>query len=584
MTTPTRILAIAPYKGLREMILDIASRREDIWVDAYWADMNEVGELLDRLDLSQYDVILSRGGTLMQISNRVLGAIPICEIEVSFFDVLQALQMAISYHGSIAMVGFKSITDKALDVCAIMGYQIPCHIISSGQEVQECLTSLAKENVAVVVGDTITIKTAEAVGLNHILITSGIDSVTKAIGEAIRTNFYLSKIKRELTLHEALCLHLPVGAALFSDEMALVRCWSIPEELQKPLAEALQTVEPSEFDLASPLLVGADSLMIEHKALQSAGKPYHAFYVLSIAPARACAWEVRMEEAGRGGNALDHCLRSNNQAVAKLLMSAHRAARGKEPILIKGEPGSGKSTLAQAIHAQKRNRVLFLLDGAREIAPHEASALERELARYLASNSCTVLLQNIHRWAKQRRDWLLNCLSREPVRCALIIEMDVLPGSEQEDLKTADALFQVLPNCSVLTMVPLRERKEDIMNFASLFLSESFAENGRQAATFLPEVKPLLEGIYWENNIRQLKAFVQHISRQVYGLQIGTKDVESALGMRGFSPLFGVNLYQPLDDIVKDVVQIVLAQEGYNQTKAASRLGIGRSTLWRMLK
>lgn len=584
MTTPTKILAIAPYKGLREMILDIASRREDIWVDAYWADMNEVGELLDRLDLSQYDVILSRGGTLMRISNRIKADIPICEIEVSFFDVLQALQMASSYHGSIAMVGFKSITDKALDVCEIMGYQIPCHIVSSGQEVRECLTRLAKENVAVVVGDTITIKTAESVGLNHILITSGVDSVSKAIGEAVRTNLYLSRIKQELAQREMLCAYLPVGAALFTEDMAFVRCWSVATELREPLAEALRTVDPSGFDAASPLLVGSVSLMIEHKALQSAGKLFHAFYVLSVSPARAHAWGVKTGENVQGDYALDHCLRSHNQAVAKLLMAAHRAARGKEPILIKGEPGSGKSTLAWAIHAQKRNRALFWLDGAKETEPAEEAALAEEFGRYLACHSCTVLLLNLQLWSEQRIERLLDCLRNTPIRCSLIIEMDALPGEDQGDLKTTDALLQTLANCFVLTTVPLRERKEDIMNFASLFLSESYSENGRQAATFLPEVKPLLESIYWESNIGQLKAFVQHISRQVDGLQIGTKDIESALGIQGSSPLAGVNLYQPLDDIVRDVVRLVLAQEGYNQTKTASRLGVGRSTLWRMPK
>jgi len=584
MITLTRILAIAPYKGLREMILNISSHHEEILIDAYWADMNEGSELLDSLDLSQYDVILSRGGTLMQISNRIKGSIPLCEIEVSFFDVLQALQLARNYQGSIAVVGFKSITDKARDVCEIMGYKIPCFIITSEQETRECLTRLAKENVGMVVGDTITTKTAQSVGLNHVLITSSIDSVTKAIGEAVRINLYLSRSKHELELRETICAHLPIGIVLFTGDMIFVRCWSITTELYTPLVEALQTIKPSTFDMVSPLIVSSLSLMIAHNNIQISGDWFHVFYVLSISPAQANAWGVEAEEIIHGDNALDHCLRSQNQAVARLKTAAHRATRGNKPILINGEPGSGKSTLARAIHAQKCNRVLFWMDGAKEIEPNEETVFAQELGRYLASSSCTVLLLNLHLWSEKLLKWLLDFLRMEPINCSLLIEIDSLPKEGQKYRKTMDELLQTLVNCYVLSMVPLRERKEDIMYFASMFLSESFSENGRQASFFLPEVKQLLESLYWENNLQQLKVFVKHISRQVNGLQISVKDFESALGTQSFSPLIGVNLYQSLDNIIKDVVQLVLAQEGFNQTKAASRLGIGRSTVWRMLR
>ena len=45
-----------------------------------------------------------------------------------------------------------------------------------------------------------------------------------------------------------------------------------------------------------------------------------------------------------------------------------------------------------------------------------------------------------------------------------------------------------------------------------------------------------------------------------------------------------IDLSGTLDKITNDVVRIVLAQENGNQKRAAERLKIGRSTLWRMLK
>lgn len=46
----------------------------------------------------------------------------------------------------------------------------------------------------------------------------------------------------------------------------------------------------------------------------------------------------------------------------------------------------------------------------------------------------------------------------------------------------------------------------------------------------------------------------------------------------------GIDLNRPLDEIVHDVVLRVYEAENMNQTHTAKRLGISRSTLWRMLK
>ena len=45
-----------------------------------------------------------------------------------------------------------------------------------------------------------------------------------------------------------------------------------------------------------------------------------------------------------------------------------------------------------------------------------------------------------------------------------------------------------------------------------------------------------------------------------------------------------IDLDRPLDEIIRDVVLRVYEAENMNQTHTAKRLGISRSTLWRMLK
>ena len=52
----------------------------------------------------------------------------------------------------------------------------------------------------------------------------------------------------------------------------------------------------------------------------------------------------------------------------------------------------------------------------------------------------------------------------------------------------------------------------------------------------------------------------------------------------GSSRLLPIDLSQPLDRIEQDIIRHILAEEGMNQSAAAKRLGIGRSTIWRKLQ
>ena len=59
---------------------------------------------------------------------------------------------------------------------------------------------------------------------------------------------------------------------------------------------------------------------------------------------------------------------------------------------------------------------------------------------------------------------------------------------------------------------------------------------------------------------------------------------ETALWVSTEQSGYQFDLHQTLDHITYDVVRMVLKEEHNNQSKTAQRLGIGRSTLWRILK
>ena len=95
----------------------------------------------------------------------------------------------------------------------------------------------------------------------------------------------------------------------------------------------------------------------------------------------------------------------------------------------------------------------------------------------------------------------------------------------------------------------------------------------------------------WPQNFEQLKRVMENLAVRAGENRITAEHVADVLrsemnlaqGETGQTSNTIIDLTQSLDDINKDIVRIVLDQTDGNQTEAAARLGIGRSTLWRML-
>ena len=72
--------------------------------------------------------------------------------------------------------------------------------------------------------------------------------------------------------------------------------------------------------------------------------------------------------------------------------------------------------------------------------------------------------------------------------------------------------------------------------------------------------------------------------RQAQGSYISAGAVRSVLQEQPRSSLDGgIDLSKTLEEMEKEILSLVLRQEDMNQTRAAKRLGISRSTLWRKL-
>ena len=174
-TKKAKILAIAPYQGLKELMEVSAASRSDLELTVYLGDLSDGAALVDQVQDQGFDVIISRGGTARMIED--IAHVPVVEIMLSGYDMLRAIRLARSYNGRFAIVGFPGITSCAQLICDLIQYPTDIFTIHDSVEAAQCIQRLAAQGYSLIVGDAVTVSQSKQIGLNGILITSGSESI-----------------------------------------------------------------------------------------------------------------------------------------------------------------------------------------------------------------------------------------------------------------------------------------------------------------------------------------------------------------------------------------------------------------------
>ena len=204
------VLAILPYEGMKEIIINAAKEFEEISLYAYVGDLEEgVRIVKERSDDQEYDLIISRGGTA-ELLKKELKDRTILEIQTSFEDVFHAVLLARNYQEKFAIVSFPVIAQRAKELCVLLRYDIEVHTIRSEQEAVELLKKLQKAGYTMVVGDMITALVAKRFGMNPVLIMSGRESIDMTLRQAQQLAVMKKKISGECEILKSMQQTLPV--------------------------------------------------------------------------------------------------------------------------------------------------------------------------------------------------------------------------------------------------------------------------------------------------------------------------------------------------------------------------------------
>ncbi|MBI4615725.1 MAG: sigma-54-dependent Fis family transcriptional regulator [Planctomycetes bacterium] len=294
---------------------------------------------------------------------------------------------------------------------------------------------------------------------------------------------------------------------------------------------------------------------------------------------------------------------AESPAMRALMLRAAPIASSDATVIVLGESGTGKEVLARTLHANSpRSASPFV---AVNVAALPAELLESELfghakgaftgataptpGLFEAAGGGTLLLDEIAEMPLPLQTKLLRVLQEGEVRRvgdtrAQAVDVRVISATNQdlagavEERRFRQDLYYRL-KVFTLHVPPLRERAEDILSLARMFLEEERHPTGR----FSTAAERALLACPWPGNVRELANAVRHGATLSGGRDVGLEHLpDDVIHPRKVRPA-GSPL-RTLAEVEREHVLAVLSACGGNQVDAARVLGIGRTTLWRKLR
>lgn len=300
--------------------------------------------------------------------------------------------------------------------------------------------------------------------------------------------------------------------------------------------------------------------------------------------------------------------------MKELRRIVQKVARTDAGILITGENGTGKDMLAKEIHRMSKRsaesmvcvdvgslpETLFESELFGHVKGAFTDARSDRAGKFEVASGGTLFLDEIGNLPLHLQTKLLTAIQTKsvtrvgsntpvPVDIRLICATNrdlaqmVASGAFREDL-----YFRI--NTIHLTLPPLRERVEDIVPLAEIFLKKYAVKYGKDIDGISENARKDLEGREWKGNIRELQHVVEKavILSDSRILDVGDffpdvrdrldrgTDVSVSSGVKG--------RVMTLDEMEKEMIKEALRQHDGNMSMVAQQLGITRQTLYNKLK
>lgn len=627
------VALIAPYAGMAELAQEIGGQfAEPVQI--------EVGDLMEGVrkgnDLVDkgVEVVISRGGTAELLKKYL--SIPVVEIKVTAYDILQAMQKVGNHGQKIGIIGFGNVIYGAGALGAYLNIDLTVFTIQKQEEVARRLDEAKKKRVDIIIGDKIVVSQANERGYPSILIESGKETLLQSFHEAYQILEVVRTEARKGREHLETLQRLRAVLDSVDDQIIILDAQN-RIQLCNPAAQRIfgkkedvlkgktLTVYPTEW-LAS---LDGKATAVKNHLVCLTGKQILLDYVPIETPEKRSGTLIlgrsvdKLQQAERKvrhelylkGHVARYSFSdiiTGNDHFRKIIQKAKRFSSSASTILIQGETGTGKEMFAQSIHKEKFGPEQPFV--AINCATLPEALLESELFGYApgaftgarregkkglveVAHGGTLLLDEISELPLNLQNRLLRVIEERevhPIGDDRVISVDVriiavtnreLFGEVRERRFREDLFYRLA--VLELQIPPLRERGDDAWKLFRYFVlkSKPDTEPGR---IFHRNVQALLRDYPWPGNVRELRNLVERLSMLTEGFRYVPEDI--AEGVRG--ELRSAGRGEPsleeqhpeilsLKEMERKWLEKVCAASSLKKKDLAKRLGVSRTTLWK---
>ncbi|MFO7756100.1 MAG: sigma-54 dependent transcriptional regulator [Bacteroidales bacterium] len=307
-----------------------------------------------------------------------------------------------------------------------------------------------------------------------------------------------------------------------------------------------------------------------------------------------------------------------SEQIKKIMEHIRVVAATELSVLIEGETGSGKEYIARAIHyySKRKNKPFVPVDcGAmpKDLANSElfghvrgafTGAINDKSGHFEQAEKGTIFLDEVANLPYENQAKLLRALQERVISRVgdskhIKVDVRLITASNDNLINMVDNnefredLYHRLNEFKIY-LPPLRERTEDIMEFAGEFIARANKLFGKDVTGLDDDAIRLFLEYEWPGNIRELKNV---INRAVLLSDSGIIKAQSLPEEIRFSKVTGSrlqgekeqlnkagNLKEATEITEKDLIISALIKCNWNKSKAAKLLSIDRKTLYNKIK